>query len=215
MWRGWSLSCLYLSKVNCIFLNFFWPLFFAIFDFFSVFVFHFFCFLECPLPFDCLQPPFHRFQWIFLLPSPGYGKGEGSCWRWYMFGERCLQEWSCEAAMRVYALPIPDINGSQVVDVLMGSQYTFLKNAAGVWYAVGYNEPGCLGIGYVSAWGVCRRPSAICIGCKGWNKHLVFFSWCHSKSTELEEWCDLSRKMSIRVGCSKFQWFHSSLSFSR
>eukprot|EP00667_Euglena_gracilis_P000218 EG_transcript_218 len=30
-------------------------------------------------------------------------------------------------------------------------QFTFLKTAAGVWYAVGYNEPGMLGVGYVSA----------------------------------------------------------------
>eukprot|EP00667_Euglena_gracilis_P000530 EG_transcript_529 len=79
--------------------------------------------------------------------------------QWYSFGRNDMAQLGLgHGSITTYALPIPDINGSQVVDVLMGSQYTFLKNAAGVWYAVGYNEPGCLGIGYVSAWGVIPTP---------------------------------------------------------
>lgn len=35
---------------------------------------------------------------------------------------------------------------SRVVDVLMGQQFTLLQTAAGVWYGVGYNEPGQLGL---------------------------------------------------------------------
>eukprot|EP00667_Euglena_gracilis_P008182 EG_transcript_8275 len=67
--------------------------------------------------------------------------------QWYAFGRNDYGQLGLgHASVTTTAQPIPPINGFQVVDVLLGDWFTFLQTANGVWYGVGYNDPGMLGL---------------------------------------------------------------------
>eukprot|EP00667_Euglena_gracilis_P000168 EG_transcript_168 len=72
--------------------------------------------------------------------------------QWYSFGRNDLAQLGLNHGMvTTSAQPIPAIDGSQVVDVVLGDSYTLLQTAAGVWYGVGYNDPGMLGLNYTAS----------------------------------------------------------------
>eukprot|EP00667_Euglena_gracilis_P000775 EG_transcript_775 len=69
--------------------------------------------------------------------------------QWYSFGRNDQGQLGLgHASITTTAMAIPPINGSPVVDVLLGDWFSFLQTAAGVWYGVGYNDPGMLGLNY-------------------------------------------------------------------